>query len=72
MTDTLLCDTHRPHHLLLEDLRSTHTGDFIYHHFPLAIVQTESWTRLVLLNLYTEGRYPADYYSSSPKLIHLS
>ena len=72
MTDTLLCDTHRPHHLLLEDLRSTHIGAFIYHHFPLAIVQTESWTRLVLLNLYTEGRYPADYYSSSPKLIHLS
>lgn len=72
MSDTLLCDTHRPHHILLQDLRSTHTGDFIYRRFPLAIVETESWTRLVLLNLYTEGRYPAEYYALSPKLTHIS
>lgn len=70
MPQTLTCDTHRPHPALIRDLRSTHVGDFIYRKFPIAIVQTENWTRLVIAQLYREGRYPIDYYTKSTKVFY--
>lgn len=71
MSRTLLCDTHQPHHTLISNFRAAPIGDFLFAYFPIAILQTTNWSRIVIYPLYKKRIYPAEYYQNVIKIYHI-
>ena len=63
MKTPYLFEQHLPSSTLLRNLKSTHTGIWVYNTWPVGVCSTAQWTRLVILPFYHQKRYPKEYYT---------
>lgn len=71
MKTPYLFERHLAASTLMRNLKSTHTGTWVYNTWPVAACTTDAWTRLVILPFYHQKRYPADYYTPEATITEL-